>query len=167
MKIELKIRGAKDWGSNAVLWLYWFGTTVLEIKNSMIVVVLIFLKHNDLCGRLVDSNYFYTVESTMCINFHVCVMLLVCTLCAVSEGLLQFAWQSKEFWRNCEDLICKCSEGMKVNGSYYYYCSSFKQSFDEINFPPIIFYTIKAKTFQQLLPTTMKRNYQKLIAKIT
>ena len=53
---------------------------------------------------------------------------------------------------------------MKVDGSYCYYCSSFKYSFDGINNPLI---TTKAKTFQQFLPTTMKRNYRKLIAKIT
>ena len=35
---------------------------LFEIKNSVVVVV-IFLKHNGLCGRLVDSNYFYTEES--------------------------------------------------------------------------------------------------------
>ena len=37
--------------SYAVPWLYWFGTTILEIKNTVAVVFLIFLKHNGLCGR--------------------------------------------------------------------------------------------------------------------
>ena len=32
---------------------------MLEIKNAVVVVVLIFLKRNDLCGRLSDANYFY------------------------------------------------------------------------------------------------------------
>ena len=38
--------GVKDWGSNAALWLW--GTTVLEIKNTMVMAVFIFLKHNGL-----------------------------------------------------------------------------------------------------------------------
>ena len=36
---------------------------MLEIKKAVVVVVLIFLKYNGLCGRLTDSNYFYTEES--------------------------------------------------------------------------------------------------------
>ena len=36
-----------------------------------------------------------------------------------------------------------------------------------VNFPVIICYTTKTKTFRQLLPTTMKRNDRKLIAKIS
>ena len=38
--------GVKDWGSNAALWLW--GTTVLEIKNTMVMAVFISLKHNGL-----------------------------------------------------------------------------------------------------------------------
>ena len=45
-----------------MLWLERFRTTVLEIKNA-VVVVLIFLKQNGLCGALANSNYFYTEES--------------------------------------------------------------------------------------------------------
>ena len=33
-----------------------FGTTVLEIKNTMMVIVLIFLKHNGLCGQAMRSS---------------------------------------------------------------------------------------------------------------
>ena len=73
-------KDAKDWGSNAVLWLWRFRITVLEIKNTVVVVVLIFLNYNCLCGRLGDSNYFYTEESILCTNFCVCAMLFECTL---------------------------------------------------------------------------------------
>ena len=43
----------------------YYGTTLLEIKNTVVVVAFIFLKHNGLCGRLPDSNYFYTEESVL------------------------------------------------------------------------------------------------------
>ena len=33
-----------------------FGTTVLESKNAVVVVVFIFYKRTGLCGRLADSN---------------------------------------------------------------------------------------------------------------
>ena len=33
---------------------YGYGTTVLEMKNSVVAVVFNFLKHNGLCGRLAD-----------------------------------------------------------------------------------------------------------------
>ena len=55
-------KGVKDWGLNAVLLLSGFVTTILKIKNTMVVVVLIFLKHDGLCGRV-------TVDSTVDI-FH-------------------------------------------------------------------------------------------------
>ena len=55
---------------------------MLEIKNTVLVVVFIFLKHNSLCGRLVDSDYFYTEESIQCTNFCVHITLFACTLCA-------------------------------------------------------------------------------------
>ena len=53
---------------------------------------------------------------------------------------------------------------MKVGGSYCYYCSRFKHNFDGINFPLLICYTTNAKTFQQLLPTTI---ITKITLKIT
>ena len=34
-------------------------------SGLVVVVVFIFLKHNGLCGRLEDSNYFYTEESIL------------------------------------------------------------------------------------------------------
>ena len=40
----------KDLGSNAVLLLQGFETTVLEFKNAVVLVVFIFLMHNGLCG---------------------------------------------------------------------------------------------------------------------
>ena len=45
-----------------MLLLSGFGTTVLEIKNSVIVVIA-FLKRYGLRGKSGDSNYFYTEES--------------------------------------------------------------------------------------------------------
>ena len=54
-----------------MIWLQGFGTTVLETKNTDVVVVFIFLKHSGLCGRLADSNYFYAEESIPCTNFRV------------------------------------------------------------------------------------------------
>ena len=39
-----------------------------EIKNVVVVVVLIFLKYDGLSGKLADSNYFYTEESIRCTN---------------------------------------------------------------------------------------------------
>ena len=56
-------------------------TTVLEIKNAVVVVFIVFLKHNGLCGRLSDWNYFYTEEWILCMIFHIPVTLFVCTLC--------------------------------------------------------------------------------------
>ena len=35
---------------------------MLGMKNAVVVVVFIFLKHNGLCERLADLNYFYTEE---------------------------------------------------------------------------------------------------------
>ena len=77
---NLELKGAKDCGLNAVLWLQGFRTTMLEIKNAVLVVVFIFFKHNGLYGRLADSNYFYTKESILCTNFCACTTLFVCTL---------------------------------------------------------------------------------------
>ena len=42
-----------------------------EIKSTVVLVVLVFIKYNSLCGRLADSNYFYTEESIPCTNFRV------------------------------------------------------------------------------------------------
>ena len=44
--------------------MYGFGTIVLEIKNAVVVVVLIFLKHNDLCGQAISSSLLWQVDST-------------------------------------------------------------------------------------------------------
>ena len=44
---------------------------MLEIKNAVVLVVFVFLKHNGLCEILADSNYFYRVESIPCTNFRV------------------------------------------------------------------------------------------------
>ena len=55
-----------------------------NLKTAVVVVNLIFLKHNGLCGRLTDSNYSYADESIPCTNFRVCVTLFVCTLRARS-----------------------------------------------------------------------------------
>ena len=47
-----------------------FGTTVVEIKNAVVVVVLIFLKHNGLCGRGISSSQLWQVDSTVD-DFHI------------------------------------------------------------------------------------------------
>ena len=60
-----------------------------KIKNT-VVVISISLKHNDLCGKLVNSNYFYTKESIPCKNFSVRVTPFACTVVnvnAICEGL--------------------------------------------------------------------------------
>ena len=56
---------------------------MLEIENPMVVVVLIFLKHNGLRERLADST-FYTEESILCTNFRVRAILLACMIRARS-----------------------------------------------------------------------------------
>ena len=43
-------------------------TTVLEIKNAVVVVVLIFLKHNGLCGQTINSSQLCS-QSVSCTNF--------------------------------------------------------------------------------------------------
>ena len=73
-------------------WMLYYGCKDLElmcwkIKMLVVVVVLIFLKQNGLCGRLADSNYFYTKELITCTNFCVCQMLFVCTLSAHAHNL--------------------------------------------------------------------------------
>ena len=90
-------KGAKEWGSNAVLWLQGFRTKVLEIKNTVVVLIFIFLKDNGLCGRLADSNYCYRKQtrnqyrarifSCMCNAVCVYVTCTVVTLHAICEGL--------------------------------------------------------------------------------
>ena len=57
---------------------------MLEIKNTVIVVAFVFLKHNGLCERLADSNYCNRGESMPCTIFRICVTLFVCTLLARS-----------------------------------------------------------------------------------
>ena len=43
---------------------------MLEIKNAMVVIAFIFLKHNGLCEGLADSNYSYIEESILHTKFH-------------------------------------------------------------------------------------------------
>ena len=70
------------------------GTIVFEIENSVIVVVLIFLKHRGLCGKLADSNFFLhrgfnIVHGFSCTRNAVCVHV-ICTNVTVNticEGL--------------------------------------------------------------------------------
>ena len=50
-------------------------------QNAVVEVVFTFLKHNGLCGRLADSNYFYREDSTLCTNFRIHKMPFACTLC--------------------------------------------------------------------------------------
>ena len=63
---------------------------MLEIESAVVVIVF-FLKHTCFCGRLVDSNYFYTEESIPCTYFCVRVMPFVCMLSARSyHSCMQF-----------------------------------------------------------------------------
>ena len=52
----------------------------VEIKNAVVVVIIIFIKYNSLCGGLTDSNYFYTGINTMhkfsCTQNAVCVHVI-------------------------------------------------------------------------------------------
>ena len=48
---------------------------MLEIETAVVVNFLNFLKHNDLCGKLADSNV-YTEQSIQCTNFRARVMHL-------------------------------------------------------------------------------------------
>ena len=57
---------------------------MLEIKTAAVVVAFIFLTYTGLCGRLADSNYFYTEESIPCRNLRVRVMPFACSLHARS-----------------------------------------------------------------------------------
>ena len=50
---------------------------MLEVENAVVVVVLIFLKHNVLRGILADSSYFYTEKSIRRTNFRVRVTQFV------------------------------------------------------------------------------------------
>ena len=54
-------------------------TTVKEIKNAVVVVVLIFLKHDGLCGQMISSSHLCS-ESILCMNFCAHVMRLACKL---------------------------------------------------------------------------------------
>ena len=47
-----------------MVWPSGFGTAVLEIKN-VVLVVLIFLKHNGLCGWVISSSQLWLVVSTV------------------------------------------------------------------------------------------------------
>ena len=57
---------------------------MLEIKNAVLEVVFIFLKHNGLFWRLAGSNYFYTEESIPCTNFRMRITSFGFTLRAES-----------------------------------------------------------------------------------
>ena len=70
------------------------GSGLLCWKSKMLWLFLFLKNHNCLCGRLADSNYFYTEESTPCINFFLHIMLccvpITCTVVtvhAICEGL--------------------------------------------------------------------------------
>ena len=43
---------------------YGCGTTFLEIKNAVVVVVFIFLNHSGFCGRVISSSELWQVDST-------------------------------------------------------------------------------------------------------
>ena len=81
---------------------------MLEIRKTEVGFFFISLKHNGLCGRLADSNYFYTEESMPCTNFRVCVIPLVCIFCAWSKPC-------KQFVKTCNNLILPCSLSLISN----------------------------------------------------
>ena len=56
---------------------------MLEIKNNVVVVVLIFLKHDGLCGQEISS-FQLCSQSIPFTNFHARVMPFACTLRARS-----------------------------------------------------------------------------------
>ena len=61
---------------------------MLKIKNAVVVVVLIFLKHNDLCGQAISSSQLCS-ESMPCTNLHAHYVHTVVTMHAICEGLNQ------------------------------------------------------------------------------
>ena len=59
------------------------------IKNAVVVVVLIFLKHNGLCGQAISSSQLCS-QSIPCTNFRARVTPFVCTLRARLRPCTQF-----------------------------------------------------------------------------
>ena len=57
-------------------------------KLNKVVVAVIFLKHNGLCVRLADSNYFYTEESIPC-------------TCTLHKGLVTYELWFKRIIQKC------------------------------------------------------------------
>ena len=47
------------------------------IKNAVIMVILIFLKHNGLCQQAISSSQLCS-QSILCTHFRACVMLFAC-----------------------------------------------------------------------------------------
>ena len=95
----------KDQGLNVVLWLWGYATAVLEIKNTVVVVVVIFLKHNDLCGQVVSSSQLCS-QSILCKVVCMHVMCTVLTVHAVCEGLLTFKnWVKNYFLETYMGLV--------------------------------------------------------------
>ena len=62
---------------------------MLEIKNAVVVVALIFLKHNGLCGEAISSSQLCS-QSTPCTNFRACAPPFASTLRARLEPCTQF-----------------------------------------------------------------------------
>ena len=56
---------------------------MLEIKNAMVVVVFIFLKHSGLCGQAISSSQLFS-QSIPRMNFRASVTPFACTLRARS-----------------------------------------------------------------------------------
>ena len=56
---------------------------MLGIKNAVVVVVLIFLKHNGLCGYTITSSQLCS-QSISCTNFRARVTSFACMLLARS-----------------------------------------------------------------------------------
>ena len=118
-------------GSNIANLIYWPQTTnlflkvpvqlllthcriPLQIKNPVVVVVVIFLKHHGLFGRSADSNYFYTQESVPCTNFHVCLMPFMYVSCHVCAHDMH--------GRNCANNLGRPKVYLKRRPTWMFYC---------------------------------------------
>ena len=64
--------------------------TVLEIKSAVVVVVLIFLKHNGVSGWAISSCQF-CLQSILCKNFYARVTPFAYTIRARLRSSTQFA----------------------------------------------------------------------------
>ena len=82
IKLKVRVRKIEDQMLYYGYKLSGFGTTLLEMKNAVVVVALIFLMHNSLCRQPISSSQLCS-QSMPCTNFCAHVMLFTCTLHAL------------------------------------------------------------------------------------